>query len=262
MLVRARLDGANVTSLQPDMTAAARRADEIDGKLRRGALLVLPGVPFVAAGEADPLCLASLERAGAIRIGGLGCSGSTLAAAAETVKIGAAAFAVIAGLPAVRLAVCDVHALNSAGQRLGFLARSCRDLALVVDVALGQASAHSSEIICRPLTDSVGHGASSLAVAVTESANALFATGLADRLIHTTVIPAPADALEAEKLVRFDAIVSDRTIPVPYRPPATLFLPVPAPGGRASATLCIFARETGIAVRLGAAVDAQLLAYV
>src|SRR5262245_34723600 len=109
------------------------RADDIDAALARGARLRLPGVPFITVGRQADADATAFEREGAIRLGDRHHSPVDFRHAADAVSRGIAAFALATGFPPDVLAGCQTHALVPAGRRNAILARSCRDLAVVMD---------------------------------------------------------------------------------------------------------------------------------
>jgi len=246
-LVQARIEAADDMATRFDMANALQHAAEIDVAPAQATALALPGVPFLVVGRGPDAPIASLEQAGAIR---LDATGLSLIDAARAVAAGIAAFVVSFESDAESLAVFGVRALLPIGGSRAFLARSCRDLAVVADAA--ELGAGAGDALCRRLTDDVGRGTGSLAIAVVAGA------GL-EKLNGKIGMPAaltPVDELNPADLGRFDAIITRRRAPLTRTQFAQLFLP--HEHERAGA-LRVLARHTEAAIRIGAVLDAEQL---
>jgi hypothetical protein len=248
-LVLARLDRiGTLPSFRPASERALERAGEIDARPARTAM-VLAGVPVVVAGTTSPQHLDALLRAGVIVVGHVDGGERGLASAARLVAAGGAALALLGEEFAASRLSCATHRLLPAGARHGFLARSCRDFALAVDVVRNGAS--DSPALCRPVTSQVGHGGRSLHVAVAsdELASAIDSKSAYGMTLAATT---PEDAAG---LAPCDAVIAAHDIAVPYEAPARIVLPwrgtVP--------DAWIVARSTDVAIRIGAVLDAAAL---
>jgi hypothetical protein len=243
---------AEMNAFRFDLADALHRAGEIDRLVAARTNMPLAGVPFVIAGHGGERLRAALEQAGAIHLMKL----DTLLDAADAVRQGIAAIAMIADAKSETIAACRIHALMTSESDAAFLARSCRDLALAVDAAAG---GRSNDVLCRPLTSEVGRGLGSLAIALLRGEGGCLPSTSSRLNSHCDgrgIAFATVDMADLKSLDRFDAIVSQS---LPQRDSFAAWIWLPPSERNPEEGLCIAARSSDIAVRIGSALDAALL---
>jgi hypothetical protein len=223
-----------------------QHAAEVDVRRGRGEKLSLAGVPFLVVGTNSIRHAAPFERAGAVHLRLEPGITLALSDAAAAIADGVAAFAHVVA-PSMQAPASGLHALMPAGRDYAILARSSRDLAIVIDAI--QTAGGSSDTLCRPLTAEVGRGAGSLMIGVMDGVKSIETARLA-RCVAGAVI-APCTSLP--DFDQIDALIGHDMDVVPRVALARLALPMK------TCMLHVAAKRTDVAIRIGAAIDAASL---
>jgi hypothetical protein len=139
--------------------------------------------------------------------------------------------------------------------------------------ALETGGAGSRDVLCRPLAAEVGRGAAQLVISVMDSVDGaipLLAARLARCVAGATIAVRARHEVGMADFEGLDAIVSDSAIACASAPICRLSLPASSFSYRVAdsarrrdggtGTLHVATRYTEIAIRIGAAIDAHMLA--